>query len=89
MQNLHPSNITVIFQRPSCDDPYRSGISFIAGTATDVDATDQHVFSHPASTTQSTRHCEACCWLSQYFTVTMVNALAADVVYWLACCVGL
>ena len=62
---------------------------FIAGTATDVDATDQHVFSHPASTTQSTRHCEACCWFSQYFTVTMVNALAADVVYWLACCVGL
>jgi len=38
MQNLHPSNIKVIFQRPSCRSPIASASGFIAGTAPVVGA---------------------------------------------------
>ena len=33
MQNLRPSNIKVIFQRPSCGYPIAVALGFIAGTA--------------------------------------------------------
>ena len=33
MQNLRPSNIKVIFQRPSCESPIAVASGFIAGTA--------------------------------------------------------
>jgi len=33
MQNLHPSNIKAIFQRPCCGSPIAVASGFIAGTA--------------------------------------------------------
>jgi len=33
MQNLRPSNIKVIFQRPPCGSPVAVASGFIAGTA--------------------------------------------------------
>jgi len=28
MQNMRPSNVKVLFQRPSCDDPYSGSFGF-------------------------------------------------------------
>jgi len=47
MQNLRPSNINAIFQRPSCGSPIAVASGFIAGTAAVVVCAGYNVVDRP------------------------------------------